>query len=70
MWAEGLVDEVRRLEGEGLREGVTASRALGYAQVLGVLDGRWDEAAPARRPWWRPAASPGGSGPGSAGTRG
>jgi tRNA dimethylallyltransferase len=23
---------------------VTASRALGYAQVLGLLDGRWDEA--------------------------
>ena len=45
MWAAGLVDEVRRLEGDGLREGVTASRALGYAQVLGVLDGRWDEAA-------------------------
>ena len=45
MWAAGLVDEVRRLEGEGLREGVTASRALGYAQVLGVLDGRWDDAA-------------------------
>ncbi len=44
MWAAGLVDEVRRLEAEGLREGVTASRALGYAQVLGVLDGRWDEA--------------------------
>lgn len=43
MWAAGLVDEVRRLEREGLREGVTASRALGYAQVLGALDGRWDE---------------------------
>jgi tRNA dimethylallyltransferase len=43
MWELGLVDEVRRLEGEGLREGVTASRALGYAQVLGALDGRWDE---------------------------
>lgn len=42
MWEAGLVDEVRRLEGEGLREGVTASRALGYAQVLGALDGRWD----------------------------
>ena len=45
MWEAGLVDEVRRLEREGLRDGVTASRALGYAQVLGVLDGRWDEAA-------------------------
>ena len=44
MWDQGLVDEVRRLEAEGLREGVTASRALGYAQVLGALDGRWDEA--------------------------
>jgi tRNA dimethylallyltransferase len=43
MWAAGLVEEVQRLEGEGLREGVTASRALGYAQVLGALDGRWDE---------------------------
>ena len=43
MWEQGLVDEVRRLEAEGLRDGVTASRALGYAQVLGLLDGRWDE---------------------------
>jgi tRNA dimethylallyltransferase len=43
MWAQGLVDEVRRLEGEGLRDGVTASRALGYAQVLALLDGTTDE---------------------------
>ena len=41
MWSDGLVEEVRALEGQGLREGVTASRALGYAQVLGALDGRW-----------------------------
>lgn len=41
MWGQGLLDEVRKLEGEGLREGVTASRALGYAQALGELDGRW-----------------------------
>ena len=39
MWADGLVAEVEGLA--GLREGVTASRALGYAQVLGGLDGRW-----------------------------
>jgi tRNA dimethylallyltransferase len=45
MWEAGLVEEVQRLEGEGLRDGVTASRALGYAQVLGLLDGRWDEPA-------------------------
>jgi tRNA dimethylallyltransferase len=35
----GLLDEVARLEGQGLREGKTASRALGYAQFLRVLDG-------------------------------
>ena len=38
MFAEGLVGEVRDLVGRGLREGVTASRALGYAQVLAALD--------------------------------
>jgi tRNA dimethylallyltransferase len=36
----GLLDEVRRLDALGLREGVTASRALGYAQLLDVIDGR------------------------------
>jgi tRNA dimethylallyltransferase len=41
----GLVDEVRRLEREGLRDGITASRALGYAQVLGFLAGDWTEDA-------------------------
>ncbi len=39
MWAAGLVDEVRALEAEGLREGRTASRALGYQQVLAALAG-------------------------------
>jgi tRNA dimethylallyltransferase len=39
MWAAGLVDEVKALAGAGLREGPTASRALGYAQVLAQLDG-------------------------------
>lgn len=37
MWRAGLVDEVRRLEAEGLREGRTAARALGYQQVLAFL---------------------------------
>jgi len=45
MWARGLVDEVRRLVGLGLREGVTAPRALGYAQVLRLLDGELTEEA-------------------------
>jgi tRNA dimethylallyltransferase len=43
MWAAGLVEEVRRLAALGLREGRTASRALGYAQVLRHLDGEWTE---------------------------
>lgn len=41
MWAAGFVDEVRRLEAAGLRTGRTASRALGYAQVLKYLGGEW-----------------------------
>jgi tRNA dimethylallyltransferase len=39
MWAAGFVDEVAALAADGLREGPTASRALGYAQVLAQLDG-------------------------------
>jgi tRNA dimethylallyltransferase len=39
MWAAGFVDEVEGLADDGLREGPTASRALGYAQVLAQLDG-------------------------------
>ena len=44
MFAAGLADEVRHLVGEGLREGRTASRALGYQQVLAMLDGELTEA--------------------------
>ena len=44
MFAEGLADEVRALEGQGLRLGRTASRALGYQQVLDELDGDEDMA--------------------------
>ena len=39
MWAAGFVDEVAALAADGLREGRTASRALGYAQVLAQFDG-------------------------------
>jgi tRNA dimethylallyltransferase len=39
MWDEGLVAEVRGLVDVGLRDGETARRALGYAQVLSHLDG-------------------------------
>jgi tRNA dimethylallyltransferase len=48
MWRAGLVEEVRRLADPGrhggLRAGRTASRALGYAQVLRFLDGEWTQA--------------------------
>lgn len=43
MWRRGLVGEVAELAGRGLREGRTASRALGYAQVLRHLSGEWTE---------------------------
>ncbi|WP_330241018.1 tRNA (adenosine(37)-N6)-dimethylallyltransferase MiaA [Streptomyces sp. NBC_00525] len=43
MWDDGLVDEVRDLETRGLREGRTASRALGYQQVLSALAGECSE---------------------------
>jgi tRNA dimethylallyltransferase len=43
MWAAGLVDEVRALAEHGLREGRTASRALGYQQVLRWLAGELGE---------------------------
>ncbi|SDP12467.1 tRNA dimethylallyltransferase [Nakamurella panacisegetis] len=39
MVAGGFLDEVRALDRIGLRDGVTASRALGYPQMLAVLDG-------------------------------
>jgi tRNA dimethylallyltransferase len=39
MWDAGLLEEVRRLEGAGLREGRTAAKALGYRQALAHLDG-------------------------------
>jgi len=44
MWEAGLVEEVRGLQAKGLREGVTARRAVGYAETLRHLDGEWDAA--------------------------
>jgi tRNA dimethylallyltransferase len=45
MWEAGLLDEVRALDRIGLREGRTASHALGYQQALAQLDGDLTEAA-------------------------
>lgn len=44
MWADGLLDEVARLRGEGLERGATASRAIGYAQALAELTGEMTRA--------------------------
>jgi tRNA dimethylallyltransferase len=43
MWEAGLVREVRALQEMGLRGGRTASRALGYQQVLAALAGECTE---------------------------
>ncbi|NNG39564.1 tRNA (adenosine(37)-N6)-dimethylallyltransferase MiaA [Flexivirga sp. ID2601S] len=43
MWSSGLLEEVRRLDAQGLRDGRTASRAIGYAQALRQLDGELTE---------------------------
>ncbi|HEV7712091.1 MAG TPA: tRNA (adenosine(37)-N6)-dimethylallyltransferase MiaA [Asanoa sp.] len=45
MWSAGLVSETSSLVGLGLRSGRTASRALGYQQVLAFLDGACSESA-------------------------
>jgi tRNA dimethylallyltransferase len=39
MWRDGLQDEVEALLTAGLRDGATASRAIGYSQAIAVVDG-------------------------------
>jgi tRNA dimethylallyltransferase len=41
MFAHGLVDEARRLLGQGLAENRTAMQAIGYRQVVEHLRGEW-----------------------------
>jgi tRNA dimethylallyltransferase len=43
MWADGFVDEVKSLIATGLEDGPTASRALGYQQILAHLRGETTE---------------------------
>ncbi|BDV30262.1 tRNA (adenosine(37)-N6)-dimethylallyltransferase MiaA [Microbacterium terricola] len=45
MWADGLLAEVTALRARGLEDGVTARRAIGYAQALAQLAGDMDQAA-------------------------
>ena len=44
MWASGIVEEARELQRAGIEDGVTASRAIGYAQALGQVRGGLNEA--------------------------
>lgn len=44
MWADGIVAEAQALRSAGLEDGVTARRAIGYAQALGQLDGSLTQA--------------------------
>ena len=43
MWADGFVDEVRSLLPTGIEDSLTASRALGYQQILAFLRGEMSE---------------------------
>lgn len=43
MWSQGFVDEVKTLDKQGLRKGVTAQKAIGYSQILSFLDGNISE---------------------------
>lgn len=43
MWDRGFVDEVRSLIPQGIESGVTASKAIGYQQILEYLAGELSE---------------------------
>ena len=43
MWEAGFVEEVDRLIALGIKDGVTAQRALGYAQIIAMRDGTMTE---------------------------
>ncbi|HET8988531.1 MAG TPA: tRNA (adenosine(37)-N6)-dimethylallyltransferase MiaA [Humibacillus sp.] len=43
MWEAGLRQETESLLELGLRDGVTASRAIGYSQAIAVIDGALEE---------------------------
>jgi tRNA dimethylallyltransferase len=43
MWQEGFVAEVDQLITQGIRQGTTAQRALGYSQILAMRDGKLSE---------------------------
>lgn len=44
MWRDGMLDEAARLRDAGIERGVTAARAIGYAQALAQLRGEMTQA--------------------------
>jgi tRNA dimethylallyltransferase len=44
MWERGFVAEVDQLISVGIKDGTTAQRALGYAQIIAMRDGLMSEA--------------------------
>ena len=44
MWHDGLLEEVQGLIPQGIEKGITARRAIGYAQALAELSGEMTEA--------------------------
>ena len=45
MWDQGFVSEVEELIKQGLLEGSTAQKAIGYSQIIALLNGEIDESA-------------------------
>ena len=43
MWQQGLVAEAKKLIAAGITQGITAQRALGYAQVIAQIEGKVTE---------------------------
>lgn len=43
MWKQGFVSEVEKLISIGLLEGATAKKAIGYSQIISLLDGEISE---------------------------
>jgi tRNA dimethylallyltransferase len=44
MWELGFVSEVKKLLGQGLLKGATAQKAIGYSQIISLLNGEIAEA--------------------------
>jgi tRNA dimethylallyltransferase len=43
MWEKGFVAEVEKLLSMGLLEGATAKKAIGYSQIIALLQGEIDD---------------------------